>query len=340
MSTMHREPWAVSEAFPFDGSAEEQLRFAASFAILAPSGRNTQPWRFAIHDDRVDVFADRSRRRWVADPDDRELEMSCGAALFHLRLALRHFGYASHVDVAEGSGDLIAQLRLGPRTGPVVSADPLFAAIAVRRTHRGEFEPRAVDDRVRRELVTAVATEGAHAIDVPLLVRTRVAELVAEADRTQLGDPAYRLELADWTRPNDSDAEDGVPGYALGLGNVLSRVAPLYFRAVDDGAAQASTDARQVVEAPVLLALTTRGDRLHDRVACGEGLAHLLLLAASEHVYASHLNQPIQIPRLRALLAETLGTTDRPQIMLRLGYAPTDPPTPRRRLDEIVEQRG
>jgi nucleotide-binding universal stress UspA family protein len=49
------------------------------------------------YDDTVELYADRTRALPVIDPDDRELTISCGAALLHLRIALRHFGYAGAV---------------------------------------------------------------------------------------------------------------------------------------------------------------------------------------------------------------------------------------------------
>ena len=56
------EPWAVSEdEFPKDGDAGEKLRFLVRYAILAPSGHNTQPWLFRVDDEAIELFADRAR---------------------------------------------------------------------------------------------------------------------------------------------------------------------------------------------------------------------------------------------------------------------------------------
>ncbi len=49
------------------------------------------------NDDAVELFADRTRALPIIDPDDRELMISCGAALFHLLIAIWHFGYAGAV---------------------------------------------------------------------------------------------------------------------------------------------------------------------------------------------------------------------------------------------------
>src|SRR5690606_15026240 len=93
-----QDPWQVSEAeFPRTGGPSEKLRHLLNYAVLAPSDHNTQPWRFRLAHGSVDVFADRSRALPVVDPADRELVISCGAALYQLRLAIRYFGFADRV---------------------------------------------------------------------------------------------------------------------------------------------------------------------------------------------------------------------------------------------------
>src|SRR6056297_3363168 len=80
--------------FPANGSEKDQLRFLLGYAIQAPSGHNSQPWLFRLRDDAVELYADRRRALPVVDPQDRELTMSCGAALDHLAVAARYFGPA------------------------------------------------------------------------------------------------------------------------------------------------------------------------------------------------------------------------------------------------------
>jgi len=61
--------------------AEARLRFALNYAVLAPSTHNSQPWRFIVDGDTVMLCANRTRALPVVDPFDRELVISCGAAL-------------------------------------------------------------------------------------------------------------------------------------------------------------------------------------------------------------------------------------------------------------------
>src|SRR3712207_6590073 len=87
---MVEDPWNVSEEdFSESGQAEEKLRYLLNYAVLAPSGHNTQPWLFNVSGRAVELHADRTRGLPVVDPEDRALVISCGAALFFLRVAIR-----------------------------------------------------------------------------------------------------------------------------------------------------------------------------------------------------------------------------------------------------------
>src|SRR5687767_5158027 len=95
------EAWNVSDSdFPRGGGLADQIQFLIKYAILAPSGHNTQPWLFKItKNNMIELYADRSRALPVVDPDDRELTISCGAALYYLRLAANHFGMTVDVEL-------------------------------------------------------------------------------------------------------------------------------------------------------------------------------------------------------------------------------------------------
>jgi hypothetical protein len=318
--------------------SEVLLRQAVAAAILAPSGHNTQPWRFAIDGDRVLVRADRARALPVVDPDDRELTISCGAALLHLRLALRASGRT--VDSAllsdPGDRDLLATVRAGEPAA--VDADTLLlcAAMATRHTHRGPFQARPLAPALLASLQAAAVAEGAELRLVEPPQRAVIAALVALGDRAQAGDPAFRRELAAWVRTDRSRRRDGIPARALGLRGPASLVAPWILRAIDWGPRQAARDRGLVLDAPVLGVLVTTGDGVADWLRAGQALARVLLRARAGDVWASFFNQPVEVPGLRRLLAAALGGPGVPQLVLRLGHADDIPATPRRAVTDVV----
>ena len=139
------DPWSVSEAgYPADGSPLEQLRHVVGYAVLAPSAHNTQPWRFRVTEAGIELHADRTRALGVSDPDGRELAISCGAALFHLRVALRRFGHMDRVHLYPDpkKPDLLALVSRGDEVRASREVLTLFRAIRERRTHRPAFQER------------------------------------------------------------------------------------------------------------------------------------------------------------------------------------------------------
>ncbi|MGB3545077.1 MAG: hypothetical protein WBA11_19310, partial [Rubrivirga sp.] len=147
LSSPPEGPRAVTDAdFPADGPVHDQLAAMLLWAVHAPSVLNTQPWRFRVvggSDPRVEVSVDRARVLQTVDPDGREAVISCGAALFTLRLAARHYDYADRVEYA-GSGigledGLVATFRLAGPAPATRHEEALFRAIKLRHTNRDPF---------------------------------------------------------------------------------------------------------------------------------------------------------------------------------------------------------
>ncbi len=318
----------------------ETLRQAIADALRAPSTHNSQPWRFRAHGHCVEVLADRTRALPVVDPDDRELTMSCGAALFHLRLALRARGLDVAVDYLpeKAEPDLIARLRVRPGHAPSRSEATLHGAIPSRHTSRGPYFGLTVPDELVERLRRDAEDEGAWL--VPLASESQRIQLVAlvmEADHVQWANPAFRRELASWMRPNDSNARDGIFGYAVGVDNVESHLAGMATRLLDRGSREAVRD-RDLVEAtPLMAVLGTNGDGRRDWVRAGEALDRVLLRAASEDLRAAFVNQAVESSDTRVRLGELTGRAGHPQVILRLGYGAGGQPSPRRPLSEVLE---
>jgi hypothetical protein len=329
----------TAENFPADGTSEEKLWFVAQYAVLAPSSHNSQPWKFRIHGNLVDLYADLGRALPVVDPENRELIISCGAALFHLRTAIRYFGYACDVEPFPDAAQptLLARAHLGFKCDTTAEDVLLFNAIPKRRTNRQAFLPDAVPDALLSALGRVAAEEGAWLrIIEGEEARFATADLVAEADRVQWTNKQFRHELAEWLHPNRSDSHDGIPGYAQGDSALPNYAGPAVIRTFDLGKGLAAKHWDIALYSPALAVLGTDTDTQADWLSAGQALANVLLRARVEDVWTSFLNQPIELPHLRPKLAEILGIDGSPQILLRLGFGPDVKPTPRRPVRDVI----
>jgi hypothetical protein len=166
--------------------------------------------------------------------------------------------------------------------------------------------------------------------------KSRVADLIAEGDRQQAHDPAFRKEAAHWLHPNVSRARDGMPASTFGVGDVMSLTYPLAVRTLDWGNARGTKDHDLAVDAPVVAVLGTAADNQAAWLRAGEALALLLLDLTAAGLSASFFNQPIEVPALRAELRSTLGLPGWPQMIFRVGYGHDVPAAPRRVLSDVI----
>lgn len=308
------------------------LRELIAAAILAPSSHNSQPWRFRMAHGRIDLFADRTRRLQVVDPDDRELTISCAAALFNLRVAAAWHRLQAEVFLLPDPAlpDLLARVLLSPTDMPGSEAT-LHPAIPHRHTVRQRFADTPLPPAALAELIDAASTEGARLDVLGDEARRRAAALlVVEGDTTQWSDPGWRHELADWMHSPRSGDGLAVPALA-------APAARLAVRTFDLGDRIAARDRELAEHSPVLAVLGTDGDAPLDWLRAGMALQRLLLVAVGHGLQASYLNQPVEVAALCTRLQRMLGHPGYPQVFLRIGM-PTAvaAAAPRRPVDDVL----
>ncbi len=317
-----------------DGNGNPALRACLLAATAAPSIHNTQPWLFRPHGDTVDVLVDRRRQLTALDPTGREMLVSVGAALFNLRVAVLARGRESHVrllpDPAEP--DLTARLSIGRAITPPGTARALADAILRRHTNRRPFADTPVPHETLEELAEAAAAEAATLVLADPALRDGMLSLTRTAENRMRVDPRYRAELAAWTTPPGIGRRDGVPRQAFGPRAANGSI-PLRDFTLGHGA-PASIVAFEAE--PTLVLLFTAADGPADWLRAGLALERVLLTATLRGLAATPLTQSLEVPALRALLAES-ATGNVVQSVLRIGYAQTPAlPTPRRPLAEVV----
>lgn len=337
-----RDPWDLDNTIQTTRSAPVPARLYAAvrYAVLAPSTYNTQPWRFALAQDNIILYADRTRALPVIDPTGRVLTISCGAGLFHLRLALRGLGLREETILlpgGAGADEPLARVHVVGRAIPSPEDITLLDQVTRRHTNRLPFDDRPLTRTLQCHLRAAADEKGVWLwLAKSDAERAVIAVFVAEADRIQWADPAFRSELADWLRPNRCDAFDGIPGYAQGLGSLSTLAQPFVVRALNLGARVAAAHRRIAIESAALVLLGTAGDTPREWLQVGQTLARVLLWARAEEVWGSFLNQPVQVPALRTQMREVLGLDGYPQLLLRLGHGRPPRPTPRRPVEDVI----
>ncbi len=306
-------------------------------AARAPSVHNTQPWRFRASRHTIDLLADRSRKLPRIDPTGREMLISCGAALFGLRLAIRDLGYLPEVQLLPDPAqtDLLARVRFGA-AAPIGSAErQMLTAMPYRHTHRGPFTADPVPRSLLSGLQHDVMVEGCTLVLVDRPGRyQQLSALVTAADHQQHTNPAVRAELRRWTRPQGSPARDGVPAYAYPPASapVAGKLAERDF---DLGRHLGLLEGGGSPPAATGI-LITPAESKADWLRAGQALHRLLLHAATQWVFASLHTQPLESPPARAKIMARLALPGPPQMVLQLGHGDSAAATARRPTDDIL----
>ena len=314
-------------------------RRAVAAATRAPSVYNTQPWRFRLHDDGLDLVGDPTRRLGVLDPSGREYLVSLGAALFNARVSYAASGLVVDVDRTVGTVDdaEIARIRFADRR-PGAEEERLALlepSVLRRQSCRRAFFPDPVGIDAVDDLVAAAAFEDALLVPVDREERRdALARLVQQADREQNADPAYRAELRRWTR-NDPSSTDGVTQLVVpAVDGTSGDEVPLRdFDTYGLGwlPSRTHSDRNQC-----LLLISTRGDAARDWLRAGEALERVLLRLTHLGFSASLFSQPIEVTHVRERLRDELGMVTHPQILLRVGRAALTPASLRRPVRDVL----
>jgi hypothetical protein len=195
----------------------QTLRRAAVRATRAPSIHNTQPWRFVLSADVLEIHADRSRQLRVLDPRGRQMTVSCGCALFNARASIAAAGYDSTVERSPNLMQpvLLPRVLVGEPRRSWLPIGALDEEVERRHTNRRRFSDEPVPAADVAALVEAAHAEGAVLFPVEREQhRQSTARLSQQADNIENADPAYRAELRAWTT-DDGRRRDRVPAAAV-----------------------------------------------------------------------------------------------------------------------------
>lgn len=304
-------------------------------ASRAPSIHNTQPWRWEFAGGELRLFRDDDRHLTATDPNARQLVISCGAMLHHVRTAFAAAGWHTDVDRFPPSAhpEQLATLTFRPWPDPPPGVRARAQAIEVRRTDRLPL-------RTPADLVSLVRTARklADPHDVVLAVLdeaapARLASAVQYSTALRHYDMPYQAELRWWTGHEQPPV--GIPAGALASEEEASRVpAGRAFPASGE-----SSRRSELEDEAALLVLSTAGDNPYSWLHVGEALSAILLECAATGLSTCPLTHITEAPTTRQIVANLAGREGVPQVVVRIGTAPGDElhePTPRRTPAEFL----
>jgi hypothetical protein len=322
----------------------EVIRDAVRLACRAPSLHNSQPWRWVVEGDTLQLFVDPDRVVRSTDTSGREALMACGAVLDHFRVAMAAAGYTANVDRFPNPNNRlhVASIDFTAMDFVTDGHRRRANAILLRRTDRLPFAPPPDWDTFEPELRDTADSDAVRLDIIPDDLRPQLAEASQLTESLRLYDSSYHAELNWWTAA--FEVSEGIPHSSLISAAESDRV--------DVGRTFPVThhrDRRPEVDEDhsKVLVLSTYDDTRESVLRCGEALSAVLLDAAMVGLATCTLTHITEIPASRAIVAGLIDQSNQgitPQVLVRVGLTPSiedvPPPTPRRPIGEVFEVHG
>jgi len=330
-------------------------------AMLAANPHDTQPWRFRVGLDAIEVYADLTRDLGAMDAALREMHLGLGCAIENMTVAASANGFA--VDILPAPGPLPS---LDAARAPVLAATlrlsraaatphSLRAALAARHTNRYAYDPGRPPNRDWIDLAKALGGEAGVRVQLMESGPRRQAFDAAVLDATEaiIADAQMIADSDRWFRGSAAEIathRDGPTLEAAGLSPLKLTLAK-WFPVSAETSHRAWLDLTrdtQLASAPMvgLIVVADRYDR-PTALAAGRVWQRLHLEATRRGLAMQPLNQPIErIDRERQLglapewerrVARLTEGGGQATFAFRVGYAATEAAaSPRRRLADVI----
>ncbi|MER6032265.1 Rv1355c family protein [Streptomyces sp. NPDC001851] len=354
---------------------EEGIRRLVAHGIQAPSGGNSQPWRFIAHDEALDCRIDAAQPQTLLDFEARATHLAIGAAVENIHLAAQASGWACHVQYFPTPADPGLVCRLTFSSAADVPRPALFDWIEHRTTNRNPGPVRPLVESHAAALRDCATESGARLH----LVTDRdqldeMGRILGAGDRLRILSPQLHRDMMNELRWDPEEARrtrDGIDVATLGLDDVdlaglrLARQWPglAFVRRIGGGKAFEESAGKALAASSAVGCLTIPGKGPHAFANGGRALQRLWLTATSlglgfqPHTSLLYLFARVEgggetgldatetdvLRTLRTRFTAIIpGKPDEAELMLfRLSYA--SPPTTRslrRTVDSVLQFGG
>lgn len=309
----------------------------ASYASKAPSGHNTQPWKFHITDGTITVLPNLEVALPVVDGNNRELFISLGCAVENLCIAAGYFGYTTHIIECS-----IEAIILELTKNDLTIEDSLFHQIEKRQTNRNIYNGNKISDGILQQLQSIPKGNGIqfYFTEINTPFANTITQYIMKGNEIQMADISFKNELLSWMRFNKKQVEathNGLSYLVFGnppLPRILARPIVSLFLKPN---AQNKSDRKKINSSSHFVVCTTQQDTIEEWINLGRTLQRFLLKATEIGISYAFLNQPCEVAVLAFDLRGKLPVNkEYPTLIMRIGYAKQIPYSPRKEIETLL----
>ncbi len=300
----------------------EKLKFLLKFAILAPSAHNTQPWNFSIRDNSIIILKNQKRLLKQGDSLTRQFYISIGCMLENVTIAANFYGLNSGIFYFN-NGNKIARINFS-FLSPNKDDNHLIHQIINRCTNRGKFKK----ELPVASFVKEIEKESGKGIKVFVIddkekdEKDSIADIVNLAQIESMDSDDFREELSHYVKPNFTKEKIGMPGFALGVPAFISLFLAKLIKKKNMSRVSQKKDIALLKEhTPLFIIICGEKDTQEYWVSAGHVMERIWLMAEKYGLSCAPFAAAIEHKDYYKKLQEILGTSMRPLVFLRAGYA-------------------
>ncbi|MDP2837785.1 MAG: hypothetical protein Q8O53_00710 [Candidatus Moranbacteria bacterium] len=145
-----------------DKNLREDIAKIIHDGVTAPSGENSQPWRFLVDGNVIFVLNVVAKDTTLYNSGQHASYVSHGTCIENMVESAGHSGYGAEVlYFPSGGSNPVAKITLTPAEIP---EDPLYAQLLKRRTNRNAYRPEKIPEADKRALQEEAEKTGNHSL--------------------------------------------------------------------------------------------------------------------------------------------------------------------------------
>jgi len=312
------------------------------YSSKAPSGHNSQPWKFKIQGKTIEIHPDFNFALPIVDPTNRELFISLGCATENICVASSHFGYKCNwVIVQNAKGNHFIKVEFNESTTTVDKK--LIEYINKRQTNRSVYNGKKVDNKVLTQLKELNYEDniGIYFFKNGEPHFKNIKNSITKGNEIQMNDSDFKKELLSWIRFNKKEVnklQNGLAYKVMGSPPLPRFIGKAIVKSFFTPEKQNKSDIKKIDSSSHFVLLTTKMNTLQEWVKLGISLQRLLLRLTELGISNAYLNPPCELKSLSIELQKQLPINNEyPSLILRIGYAKSVPFSPRKDVEKIIE---
>ncbi len=311
------------------------------YSSKAPSGHNSQAWKFKIKENTIEIHPDFNFSLPIVDPNNRELFISLGCATQNIYIASSHFNYECNWEIKQnsrGNNYIITEFK----ESKYIAKEKLFNFIEKRQTNRIVYNGEKIDGETIKQLKELSNKEniGFYYFKNKEPNFQILKKAILKGNEIQMSDSDFKKELLSWIRFNKKEVnnfQNGLTYKVMGFPPTPKFIGKAIVKSFLKPQKQNNSDIKKIDSSSHFVLLTTKTNTVKEWIILGMALQKLLLKLTELGIAYAFLNQPCELKSLSLELQKQLPINNEyPSIILRIGYAKTVPFSPRKDIEKII----